>query len=76
MFHFNAKKIMENVDDSYDVQFVKQVLVHPRDRLAQATKKAHSDNGEFVKQVSVHPRDRLARATKEDVEFLKQIPSH
>ena len=64
---------MENVDD---VQFVKQVPVHPRDRLARATKKAHSDNREFVKQVFVHPRDRLTRATKEDVEFLKQIPSH
>lgn len=60
---------MENVDDSYDVQFVKQVLVHPRDRLAQATKKAHSDNGEFVKQVSVHPRDRWPGQLKKMLNF-------
>ena len=61
---------------SDDIEFVKQVPVHPRDRLTRATKKAQSDDVEFVKQVPVHPRDRLARATKEDVEFLKQITLH
>ena len=39
------------------------VPVHPRDRLARATK----DDVIFIKQVPVHPRDRLTRATKDEV---------
>ena len=35
--------------------------VHPRDRLAKATK----DDVAFLKQVPVHPRDRLRRKTKQ-----------
>ena len=69
--HFDAKKFMKNVGDSYDVQFIKQILVHPKDRLARATKKAQCNDFEFVKQVPVYPRDRLTRAAKKDVEFLK-----
>ena len=62
---------MKNVGDSYDVQFIKQILVHPKDRLARATKKAQCNDFEFAKQVPVYPRDRLTRAAKKDVEFLK-----
>ena len=74
--HFDAKKFMKNVGDSYDVQFIKQIPVHPKDRLGRAIKKAQYHDFELVKQVPVHRRDRLTRATKKDVEFLKQIPSH
>ena len=65
------KKIKRpNNNDDDDVVFVKQMPLHPRDRLARATK----DDVVFMKQVPVHPRDRLARATKDDVVFLKQVP--
>ena len=51
---------MKNVGDSYEVQFIKQILLHPRDRLARATKDAQTDGDvKFIKQVPAHPRDRL-----------------
>ena len=78
MQRFGTKKFMKNVGDSYDVQFIKQVPMHPRDRLERGTKNAHRDDDdvEFIKQVPMHPRDRLERATKnaqkdnDDVEFI------
>ena len=46
-----------------DVIFIKQVLVHPRDQLEQATK--NKDEVTFIKQVPpIHPRDRLKKITK------------
>ena len=78
---FDTKKFMKNVGDSYDVQFIKQVSMHPRNRLTRATKNPQKDDDdvEFIKQVSTHPRDRLARATKyaqgdDDVKFIKEVP--
>ena len=39
--------------------------MHPRDRLASATKNAQGDDAvKFIKQVPAHPRDRLRRKTK------------
>ena len=57
---------MKNVGDSYDVQFIKQVPMHPRDRLARATKNAQrdDDNIEFIKQLPMDPKDRLAMQLK------------
>ena len=40
--------------------FLKQVPVHPRDRVARKTK----DDVKFVKQVPVHSRERLKRKRK------------
>ena len=60
----DAKRFMEDVGDSYDFQFIKQVPVYPRDRLVWATKKAQSNDVQFIKQVPVHPRDRLKSKTK------------
>ena len=40
--------------------FLKQVPVHPRDRVARETK----DDVKFVKQVPVHSRERLKRKRK------------
>ena len=44
--------------------FVKQVPMHPRDRLARATRKKNDDDVLFVKQVTMHPRDRQKRQSK------------
>ena len=38
--------------------------MHPRDRLARATKNAQGDDVKFIKQVPAHPRERLRRKTK------------
>ena len=46
-------KISKKTDN--DVVFLKQVPVHPRDRLARKTK----NDVKFVKQVPLHPRERL-----------------
>ena len=43
--------------------FIKQVPVHPRDRLKKLA--AAEEKVEFVKQVLVHPRDRLKKLTSE-----------
>ena len=44
MQRFDTKKFMENVGDSYDVQFIKQVPMHPKDWLARITKNAQDDD--------------------------------
>ena len=54
MQRFDTKRFVKNVGDTYDVQFIKQVPVHPRDRLARATKKAENDGVQFLKQVPMH----------------------
>ena len=38
--------------------------MHPRDRLARATKNAQGDDVKFIKHVPAHPRERLRRKTK------------
>ena len=49
---------MKNAVDSYEVQFIKQVPLHPRHRLARATKDAQGDDDvKFIKQVPAQPRD-------------------
>ena len=83
MQRFDTKRFMKNLGDSYNVQFLKQVPMHPRDKLATATKNAQRDDDDvdFVKQVPMYPRDRLTKATKnaqrdDDVKFLKQVPAY
>ena len=58
---------------------MKQVPVHPRDRLARKTK----DDVKFVKQVPLHPWERLKRKIKlynysclNNDTFIKQVPLH
>ena len=71
-----------------DVVILKQVPVHPRERLARKTK----NDVKFVKQVPLHPQERLKWKRKsttfdnynhlskkrknEDVTFIKQVPLH
>ena len=61
---FDTERFVKNVGDSYDVQCIKQVPMHPRDRLARATKNARSDGVELIKQVPARPKDRLRRKAK------------
>ena len=71
--HKKKKKKKEKEKDD-DAVFVKQVPLHPRDRLKQLTK---DDDVVFVKQVPLHPRDRLKELTKDDdVVFIKQVHLH
>ena len=53
--------------------FVKQVLMHPRDRLARATRKKNNDDVVFVKQVLMHPRDRQKRKSKKLTHLNKEL---
>ena len=59
-----------------DIVFIKQVPVHPRDRLKKLA--SAKEKVELIKQVPVHPRDRLKRAARQqkEVEFIKQVPLH
>ena len=67
-----------NLDDvDSDVKFIKQVPVHPRDRLAQNSKKSSKeikkdDEVEFIKQTPVHQRERLARKIKQHPKNKKE----
>ena len=38
MQRFDTKKFMKNVGDNYDVNFIKQMSEHPRDRVRRKTK--------------------------------------
>ena len=66
---------MDDVDS--DVEFIKQVPVHPRDRLAQNSKKSSKKikkdhEVEFIKQTPVHQRERLARKIKQHPKNKKE----
>ena len=47
-----------------DIKLVKQVPLHPGERLARETRKQKDGDVIFVKQVPLHSRQRLARETK------------
>ena len=58
------KRIRQKKND--DLKSIKQVLLHPRDRLARKAKNTTSGNDiTFIKQVPLHPRDRLKRLTRD-----------
>ena len=63
---FDRKKIFKNLGVSYNVQFIKQVPMHPRGRLVRATKNSQGDDDvKFTKkQTPAHPTDRLRRKKK------------
>ena len=70
----NYSKLKKSKDD--DIVFIRQVPVHPRDRIKKLT--TAKEKVEFIKQVPVHPRDRLKKlvAAEEKAEFIKQVPVH
>ena len=71
-----------------EIEFVKQVSLHPRKRLkrkrkaelnnySELSKKSKNDIT-FIKQAPMHPRDRFKKlaAINEKVKFIKQVPVH
>ena len=58
-----------NKETQEGVVFLKQVPVHPKDRLARKTK----DEVKFVKQVPLHPKERLKRKRKTTLENYNQL---
>ena len=72
-----------------EVKFIKQLPIHPRDKLKRKrkeeldnyrdlSKKSRNDAFVFIKQVPIHPRDRLRKLepNEEKLKFIKQVPSH
>ena len=64
------RKVKTEITTNEDVAFVKQVALHPRDRLKRKrkiklenyhnlTKKSKGSDVNFIKQVPLHPRERL-----------------
>ena len=73
-----------------EIEFVKQVPSHPRDRLKRMSRKMSRNQDDvqfikyvpprdiqFIKQIAMHSRDRLERMVKDgEVKFVKQVPAH
>ena len=60
----NIKKIRQKKNEKS--KSIKQVPLHPRDRLARKVQNITSDNDiTFIKQVSLHPHDRSKCLTKD-----------
>ena len=58
------KKSRQKKND--ELKFIKQLLLHPRDRLAHKVYCITSDNDKtFIKQVPLYPHDRLKQLTKD-----------
>ena len=58
------KKSRQKKND--ELKFIKQLLLHPRDRLAHKVYCITSDNDKtFIKQVPLYPHNRLKRLTKD-----------
>ena len=57
-------------DKTEDVTFIKQMPLHPRERMKRRkkvkTEITSPEDVTFVKQVPVHPRDKLKRKRKID----------
>ena len=70
---FNAYED-EKLAKKFDVQFIKKVPLHPRDRLARKTQ----NEVKFIKKVPQHPCNRLTCKTENnsEVQFMKHIPRH
>ena len=82
------RKVKTEITTPEDITFVKQVPVHPRDRLKRKrkimlenydnlTKKSKGSDVTFVKQVPLHPRKRPKRFIQIDdkVHFVREVAS-
>ena len=72
------KKIAQNkIRKTEDVTFIKQVPLHPRERMKRhrkvKTEIITSEDVTFVKQVPLHPRDRLKRKRKIKLENYNSL---
>ena len=50
--------------------FVKQIPMHPRDRLNKLNKLRETDEVKFIKQFPLHMTDRLKRKRKEKLDIV------
>ena len=79
---------LKEISGTKEAEFVKQVPLHPRERLkkprkaelnnySQLSKKSKNDIT-FIRQVPMYPRNRLKKlvAIKEKVKFIKRVPVH
>ena len=79
---------LKGTSGTKEVEFIKQVSLHPRERLKrkkkaelnnynELSKKSKSDIT-FIRQVPMHPGDRLKKLTaiNKKVKFIKQVPLH
>ena len=69
-----SKKFKIRRNKNEELKFIKQVPLHPRDRLVRKVKNITNDNDiTFMKQVSLHPRNRLKRLTKDIIGNMSTI---
>ena len=47
--------------------FIKQIPMHPRDRLKKLNKLRKTDEVKFIKQLPLHPAERLKRKEKRNM---------
>ena len=79
--HFTQCRLQRKIKALDEFVFIKQVLLHPRDRLKKRVRELE-DEIRFVKHVPSHPRDRLKRAVAalnerlDELQFIKQKPLH
>ena len=73
--------IQKNKNQSKDIEYIKKVPLHPRDRLKHQKKIKQESEVQYIKPLLQHPRDRLSRRLKNrpaniicDEEFLKEFP--
>ena len=50
-----------------DIMFIKQIPMHPRDRLKKLNKLRKTDEVKFIKQLPLHPAERLKRKEKRNM---------
>ena len=53
-----------------DIMFIKQIPMHPRDRLNKLNKLRKTDEVKFIKQFPLHMTDRLKRKRKEKLDIV------
>ena len=73
--------IQKNKNQSKDIEYIKKVSLHPRDRLKHKKKIKQESEVQYIKPLPQHPRDRLNRRLKNrpaniicDEELLKEFP--
>ena len=73
--------IQKNKNQTKDIEYVKKVSLHPRDRLKRKKKIKQESEVQYIKPLPQHPRDRLNRRLKNrpaniicDEELLKEFP--
>ena len=80
--YYLEKKLIQKIkNQSKDIEYIKKVQLHPRERLQYKKRIKQKPEIRSVKTVLQHPRDRLSRRLKNkpaniiyDEAFLKEFP--